>query len=431
MRLELRTIGPAAGTTLLCSLLLLALIPTSRTLAQETVVVSVGEGYAFETYYDLDDGISGSQPLDAWDIGFQMTGFSSAIITNGGTGIQLYPVPGADPETFGTAIDTNGMAGSWNGWYNSASTWNQGAFNLGSDFETGNFGWGEYNMVTHVVSGTTLYVIVLPDGSAKQIVIDGLSSGTYSFRYADLDGGNVTEASVSKSDFAGKQFGYYSIRDGKTVDQEPQIQNWDLVFGKYIAWVGPEANIPYVVTGVRSNPEVLTAAVTTENPLSEPAPQAGAFTTDITTIGHDWKEFTGAWSIRADVAYFVQSRVGDIYRIVFTDFGGSSSGDITFQQQNLGVLSVRDNEQVVARFGIYPNTLRSGDRATVVLSAESKLADAEIAIVDAAGRTVQVLEVPDHTGLQQIPLETDLAPGWYSVALTLNGTLHHQSFIVH
>lgn len=392
-------------------------------------IISLGPGYTDEVYYDMQEGITSRSPIASWEIGFQVTGFASSIITNGGTGVTLYVVPDKGIEGFGEAIDTAGMVESWKPWYNSTSTWDQGAFNLNSDYETGLFGWGEYNMVTHQVSGSTLYVIVLPDGTAKQIAIDGLMSGTYNFSYADIDGSNQVSAELKKSDYAGKNFGYYSLTEGKALDPEPQAEQWDLVFGKYIALVGPDADIPYGVTGVRSNPEVLTAEVESTTPETVETPSLDVFTTDITNIGHDWKEYAGSWTLR-DVAYFVQDTDDNIFRIVFTDFGGSGTGEITLSKKQMGVSSVQNAERTIGRFGIYPNILSAGERATILLSLDQPVSTARILVTDAAGRTVATETPEAKTGLQQIPLGIDLPSGWYSVSVDLDGVRQNRAIIV-
>ncbi len=413
---------------ILSSSLLLLCLAASQQLHSQQETVSVGPGYADEVYYDMQDGITKRSALGNWDIGFQVVGFASSIITNGGTGTQLYVVPGKGAEDFGSAIDTAGIT-EGQAWYNSATTWDQGAFNLDADYETGNFGWGQYNMVTHTVTGSTLYVIILQDGTAKQIVIDGLSSGTYSFSYADIDGSNQVNAELKKSDFAGKNFGYYSISEKKTLDIEPQAEEWDLVFGKYIAWVGPNNDLPYVVTGIRSNPEARTAEVESATPDSEPTPDLSNFTTDITTIGHDWKEYTGTWTLR-DAAYFVEDLDGNIFRVVFSDFGGSGTGDITFNKQQMNVSSVNSQQSTVARFSIYPNIISTGDPLTILLSLEHTVSAARIVITDAAGRVVLSQEPNLKHGLQQIPLEQSLTAGWYNVTVDVNGARLNRSILV-
>lgn len=412
----------------LLSLFLIATLNTSEVLAQSEVV-SVGPGYGIEAFYDLEEGIAGTSSLDEWDIGFQIAGFTSSIITNGGAGIRLYVVPDKSAEDFGSTVDTNGMVATWKPWYNSASSWDQGAFNLDSDYQTGDFGWGAYNMVTHTVAGTTLYVIVLPDGTAKQIVIDGLSGGKYSFRYADTDGGNVVNETLTKNDYAGKNFGYYSIRNRAAVDREPHTENWDLVFGKYIAWVGANNETPYVVTGVRSNAGVTVAEVETSNPAGEPDPFEEQYSDNITEIGHDWKEFSGAWSLR-NVVYFVRDAEGAIHRLYFTSFAGSSTGDIGFTKEKLGVSSVVENGRNVADFGIHPNVVERGERFDVVISLNNPVRNAHLTLFDAAGRAVYSRSTASEAGLRRIPVSIDQPAGSYIVSLDVDGVRVNQRLIV-
>lgn len=411
---------------ILLSIFSLSCLLTTASLHAQSVneVVSVGPSYSSEAYYDMEDGLVKTAPLNEWDIAFQINGFSSAIATNGGTGVRLYLVPEKGVEDFGTAIDTTGLSASWTAWYNSATTWDMGAFNLGSDYETGNFGWGAYNMVTHTVSGTALYVIILPDGTAKQIMIDGLLSGTYSFSYANLDGTGKTTASIKKSDYAGKNFGYYSISQGTAVDHEPPAENWDLVFGKYITWIaaGPGGVVPYVVTGVRANTGVMVAEVETTTPATEPKPVVDEDYTDtITMIGHDWKTFAGGGYTMRNVVYFVKDQEGNIYRLYFTNFAGAETGNIGFTKENLSVSSVTDAEQTVAQFGIYPNIVEKGNSFNVVFSVERPIADAQLRLFDATGREVYSATPGTSVGLRQIPVNADLPSGAYTATLDVDG----------
>ena len=57
------------------------------------------------------------------------------------------------------------------------------------------------------------------------------------------------------------------------------------------------------------------------------------FDANITEIGYDWKEFnmgTYQWMLDEDRMYFAKDKNEEVYKIVFTGFEGSASGNITF-----------------------------------------------------------------------------------------------------
>lgn len=396
--------------------LMLAAGTLASTAAVAQTTVSAGPGYANEVFYSLENGTVRSEPLADWDIGFQIAGYSSSIITNGGAGVELYAVPNRTADAWAGPVDTAGMD-SWDLWYNSTDSWDLGAFNMNQDYQTGNFGWGEYNMNTHIVTGSTIYVIILPDGKAKKIMIDRLSAGTYFFRYADLDGTNEVEASVSKSNFLGKNFGYYSIRDGKTVDREPASDAWDLVFGKYVTYLTP--TIPYGVTGVRSNVNVTTARVKTGNPATVPVPGDVAFTPVINTIGYDWKSFTGtAYKVSDSLAFFVKRNSdGAIYRIVFTEFGGNATGNFVFNQERIGASSVSDEKGNTTVAALYPSSTQRGAAVEVVYSLERAVTGARALVHDVSGRVISTIDLDPTAGMHSVAFTAPDAAGLYFVAI--------------
>lgn len=399
----------------------LTLMLAAGTLASTTAVaqttVSTGPGYANEVYYSLDNGTVRAEPLADWDIGFQISGYASSIITNGGAGVQLFAVPNRTADAWAGAVDTAGMLDSWDLWHNSTESWDLGAFNMDFDYQTGNFGWGEYNVNTHIVTGSTIYVIVLPDGKAKKIMIDRLTAGTYSFRYADLDGSNEVTASVSKSNFLGKNFGYYSIRDGKTVDREPATEAWDLVFGKYVTYLGP--GIPYGVTGVRSNVGVTTARIKTGSPTTIPAPGDVAFTPVISTIGYDWKSFTGTgYKVSDSLAFFVKRNVdGAIFRIIFTEFGGSANGNFVFNQQLMSAASVRDEKGNTTTAAIHPSSTQPRGSVEVVYSLDRTVTGARALVHDVTGRIISSIDLDGTAGMHSTTFTAPDAAGLYFVAI--------------
>lgn len=419
--------------------LLLAAVLSVHTVATAQTEKSVvtGAQYADQAYYHMDNGTVKTVSNTNWDIAFQITGFSSAILINGAAGVMLYDVPGSTGDSWSEPVDTTGMAENWTQWNNSTSTWDQGAFNMDRDYNTGDFGWGEYNMLTHTVSATRVFVIKLSDGSYKKIIIDGLSGGIYSFRYANLDGTNETGVELDKKTFIDRNFGYVSLVNDNILDREPETYSWHLTFHKYMDMVamGPDTFVPYAVTGIRLNSGVLAATVITPNPETAPAPAAPTFTGNITEIGYDWKSYdfaSNSYVMADSTAFFVMTPDDQIYRLIFTGFSGSSSGTYHFDQTLLSTTDIRETETGTDVFSVYPNTLNAGETMQLVFSSSEPLQQASLGIYDMTGREMLTDTLPAMApGFYQYPVTTSALPsGMYLVVLHMNGTTVSQPVVV-
>ena len=152
------------------------------------------------------------------------------------------------PTAAFTQIDISGI-GTWSPMYNSLADWEGGAFGA---YENGDFdvGWGIYNILTHVITGDSLYVIKLQDGTYRELWIVDLDANVprYTFRYAMLDGSDPHEVTLSTGDYSSKQFVMYSLANNAVVDQQPDKSDWDLLLTKF--W---HTGLSYTVTGFLAN----------------------------------------------------------------------------------------------------------------------------------------------------------------------------------
>ena len=183
-------------------------------------------------------------------------------------------------------------------------------------------------MNTHNLNGVSLYIIKTRAGAYKKIwIMNKLSADQkFTFRYSGLDGADEQTVSM---DLAGsnKNFVYYSIDTDEQVDREPDKDKWDILFTKYV-----DRSIDYTVTGVLQNIDVTALESTDTDPASKVFPSTG-FLTSMSTIGSDWKTInmdTFQYTIDATRVFFVKDLNGDVYRIRFNTFEGSSTGNITF-----------------------------------------------------------------------------------------------------
>lgn len=295
--------------------------------------ISMGAGYANDIYYSLENGIVKTSQRDSWDIAFSANPMSSTVLINEGYGVELYAYPNGDMDAWDN-IDTSDIA-TWPKLFNSDSSWYFGAFDRNQSGHP-DYGWGVYNDVTHDVMGDSLFIIKLSDGSYQKLFIEqrGAMTNSFTIKYGNIDEAGSTKE-VACSEYSTKNFLYYSLTSSSVVDNEPASDSWDIVFTKY-----HDESIPYIVTGILSNMDMEVAEVSQIDPdLADP--NNATFTSDISTIGSDWKEFdmgTFSYVVAADRTYFVKKGESDIYKIVLKGTDGSASGKVVFEIEKPGSL---------------------------------------------------------------------------------------------
>ncbi len=316
--------------------------------AQTTVNLSMDSNYANEVYYKLSTGTENTYLANNWDIAFlRVDSFTHGIRVNGGIGIQVFEASN-DPADW-NAIDV-ADEGSWTPLYNDDTNWDNGAFMQGS----ATYGWGEYNPITHHVEGTIIFVLKYANGTYRKFINEDYF-GEYTFKYATWDGANwvgentVTIANSSNPD---NRYNYYSLQNNQEVISEPSASDWDMVFRRYVTDLG--GGTFYAVTGVLHNPGVTVAQ--NEEPGGGGDPNGLNYSEEINTIGYDWKTFNGtSFDVNSDMAYYVKYDANTVYRMSFTDFEGSSTGNLTFNFEDVSnLLGLEDVTENIS-FGMYPN----------------------------------------------------------------------------
>lgn len=372
--------------------------------------------YSHHCFYQLGTGDTTQVARADWDLAFEVTGQGSGIRLNGTLGHTLYQYPNGGVNDW-TTLDTTGMSTTWPTHFDSDTSWSIGAFNRTTD---NNFdvGWGTYNMVNHSVVGDSIYVIKLSNSSYKKIWIQSLAGGSYTFRHADLDNQNDTTQTVVKSNFPDQYFAYYSFDLLSARALGPVKTEWDLVFTSYLTELQP--GMSYGVSGVLTNPALQAAEVSNVDPLTADWTTA-TFTSNISTIGYDWKSFnmqTFTYDIQDSLVYFVQDQASNVWRIVFTGFGGSSTGNFYFGT-SLVPLAQEGPVAQTAQLTTYPNPSQGGTTQLIV-STKENLQDAQVSLFDMQGRMVQQgAPFNMQPGLHQFPLSLEgLNSGVYLLRLS-------------
>lgn len=382
--------------------------------------VSLGQGYAEQSFYSLQDGEVASVSNVDWDIAFLTEGFNSSILVNDNTFTLLYLY--SNEVSDWASVDTTGM--TWDPLYNSEVDWKKGAFTrLQNDSDPFDYGWGQYaGPPTHIVSGNKIFILEVGNGDFKKIIIESLDFGVYTFKYANLDGSNEVVETVNNADYGTKNFWYYSIQNGEVIDREPATDTWDLTFTSYSSEVAPE--FYYLVVGALQNLGT-SVAQASGVPVGSANWSDFPMAEDMNTIGSDWKFFdmdNFVYVIEEDLSYFVQDVAGNVWQVVFTGFGGSSTGAIEFTKELISVTSV--DESSLIDFSVYPNP--SNGTVNVILPVDQS--QAYYTVVDAQGRAI----VSDTwTGGFQHSLDLyDVPSGIYLLQIEMNGAIGQETIVV-
>ena len=274
--------------------------------------------------------------------------------------------------------------------------------------------------------GNKVYFIKLADDTFKKLFIQKLASGVYTFKYANIDGTDEVTSTIDKSDYTNKNFAYYSFQNDQAIDREPENTTWDLVFTKYVI----ESPYTYGVSGVLANNGVKLAQDNTAK-SGESDFENLTFSENMDVIGYDWKKYDFAshgYSLKDSSTYFVENKNGDVYELIFTRFGGSTTGEYGFTQQKVKTAGIA-NEIQLTEFAVYPNPVSNG-QATLTFSTEN-LSNTHFTLYNFAGQTVlkqQLNQVEFGTNNYTIDLNT-LPQGVYTLSVS-NGKQTSQERII-
>ncbi len=397
---------------------IIILIATLSIQAQEvTINTSLGAGYSNEIYYKLNTQNETAFVANSWDIAFfRESDFDLGVRVNDGVGIEVYEVANT-PAGYDSVDITNQSA--WTQLYNDDTNWNAGAF-MNTSLTGGlAFGFGNYNPSNNTVEGQIVFVLKYGDGSYKKFFIESYFGG-YTFRFSSWNGSewsaDVTET-IPNSNNPNNRFNYYSLQNQSEVIAEPAATEWDFVFRRYNTFLNPPGQY-YPVTGVLNNPNVQVAE--NDEPGGMPTNPNLTYSSDINTIGSDWKSFTGTgFAVDSDKAFYVKYTDNTIFRLTFTAFSGNSTGDLTFIINNVtDALNIADINENVS-FGVYPNP--TADRKINLVYDVTAIATStnKVTIYSTLGQKVYETSLQNKTGFYNKPLDlSSLSNGIYMLKFT-------------
>ena len=404
----------------------LILILINFNVLAQTQTISLQPSYTNQSFFSLENGEVANLANTDWDLAFSTATMSSSIRINGGMGTELYLYPLGDTTDWNSFNSSN--ISSWLPIHNSDTNWFLGAFDKNST-SMFDMGWGMYSMITHYVTGDSLYAIKTVGGNWKKLWIQQLANDEYSFKYANLDGSNEINTTVQKTNYTDKNFVYFSLDQNVILDREPISQDWDITFTKYIT---PVQGMAYGVTGVLSNDGVHVAqADNIPDPNSYNDYSQHPMMTEINSIGYDWKSFdmsTFSYSVEPYRCYFVKDLQDKVWRIIFISFEGSSTGNIEFNAQEMtSSTSISQLQSDISTFEIYPNPI-TDNNLTIVFDNSSSIS--ELNIFDVTGKNIYN-EIFNSKGFQAKSINlSNLNNGVYIVSLSSKGSIFQKKLVV-
>ncbi len=226
-------------------------------------------------------------------------------------------------------FDTTGI-GNWPVLTNSYNTWLRGAFEANRDYnDPYDFGWGSYDVTSHIIAGDSIYIIKTVNGDYKAISIDQYSSNVYNVTYSDLDKSHKVTKALDRSNYSAKNFFYYSIDNDAVKDLEPDTDDWDVVFTKYLTIIPGYGGYPVAGALVNDGAQVSEVHFPVGGTYSVSDTTTFPMSDDISTIGYEWKDaFAGV--VYDTIVFFVKDQFGNVNELKFNKYGGSANGKFGF-----------------------------------------------------------------------------------------------------
>lgn len=326
---------------------------------ENEVNISMSADYANDVYYKLSNGTTHTFDRNLWDIAFYRAGAAPyytpfAIRINDGAGIKVFDASN-DPADWNSIDIAN--EGDWTELHNSETSWTTGAFDQGSADGTLSYGWGNYNILTHVIEGDVVFVLKYNDGTYRKFFIDSYAAG-YTFTYSTWNGTDWnpdTTVTLPNTNNPNNIFNYYSLQNNTEVVAEPESTDWDIKFTKYATDYYGDGSLFYPVVGVLHNEKVTVAQ--NEETSGMPTNPSLNFSNDINTIGFDWKSINASYQyeVNPNSVYYIKYEDNTVYRLHFTSFEGNSTGNLSFNLENVSSLLSIDSVNKDVSFGLYPN----------------------------------------------------------------------------
>lgn len=284
-----------------------------------TVSADMNEDYKWQLYYHLQtQRIVGRNLRTDWDLGLEASPGGYHVILNAARMMaarelpqtELAQVSWQDTTGFGAGKKADHAAGSLDS--TAIGDWR---------------GKGK------------VYLVANNEGDFYKVQFQEVSTASYRLRFSNMKTGQTDSLEVVKD--SAYNFAFVSLKERRKMQVEPPKKDWDLAFSVYTHYF-PVEQIFYSVTGCLLNRYQTTAvadstvdfASITYNDLMR-----YQFSSDINTIGYDWKEYsfaTGSYVVFPRKNYVVRTAAGKYFKLHFIDFNKDGvKGNPRWEQQEL------------------------------------------------------------------------------------------------
>jgi hypothetical protein len=133
--------------------------------------------------------------------------------------------------------------------------------------------------------------------------------------------------------------------------------------------------------------------------------------------------------IEDSLLYFLRKPSGEVWKLVFTGFGGSANGEFRFSKALMTPTSVDESENNASvKATVFPNP--GVGQFTLQYALERPTPTAQVIVRDLSGRAIHQAQLSSTAGSHVVPMDLQLAPGMYLLDLNLSGQSHPLRLII-
>lgn len=389
--------------------------------------VSIGAS-AQDEFYSLKNGSQRVENSKNWNIGFTLSpiGDSAGVWANHQSGNGYTKVYNTNKDSAQWSMVTLADTATATLCFNNDQGWHQGAFNAIPSADPFNFGWGQYDAVSHNIIGNKIF-IVRANGVFYKFIIEKLQAATapitWTFSYENLSNpATAVQKSIVKSPkYDNSLMAYFNLATESDTNREPAIANWDFVINRYTTdAVGSGQGTNNNVVGVLTNKGVtVTKAkpVHVDSAYNNSANYTTSMSKVISVIGWDWKTLVTItppflYDVPDSTSYFIKDKSGEYWQMQPLAY---SSGKMVFRKRMLFPLAITNVNSNINSMSVYPNPAQNNMNVVLETKNASK---AQLFITDITGKTIQTSSINLTSGLNALNIScSNLSNGNYILSI--------------
>jgi len=289
----------------------------------QTAQVAMRADYRYSIYFNLETGLNVSEHVKTtWDLGFETTADGHHIRLNGSKLMAAAITEASSLRTITSTADAVWKVDAPSGNPDSTAVgdWRDGRVRL---IDRG-FG----------ISGNPLGFMKM----RTEFTVDG-----YLVHFAAIEATDSFSIAIAKD--ATVNMVCLSLENaGSIIPIEPHRDNWHLLFTQYThVFIEDGEVIPYLVTGVLTNPALVQSAMIDTSDFGAidlAFAQTQTYSLAVDIIGYNWKEYsfeTGTYTVFPNRCHLLRMADGSYFKLRFLDFytQGGEKGAPMFEFQRL------------------------------------------------------------------------------------------------